>query len=336
MSWSLITNQWRLKLLAFGLAVLMLGAVAFSQNPPTSDHRTIALNYTTPPNIVLINPPSKIDVTITGLADGIKQVNSNNLIASVDASRALPGNAVKLNVLATTTGSISGVTVIQPPPIAVTVDTYQAKQIPLTVNAPTAAGWNVSKAAALCPTNACTSVTFSGPVTWETNLTATVTFPSVIGQDTSGCTALACTKEALNQPVQLKNASGALDLSAVRTVPVSTLDITAVNLHVEAAAGVTSSTVPLVVAAPAPSALPPQGYSITGVTVTPATVIVTGDPAALGRIQRITLPPEDLSNSTSTVTFQVQIPYPNRTSGSVSVATVTYSISRNTLVSPSP
>ncbi|HKW70105.1 MAG TPA: CdaR family protein [Candidatus Dormibacteraeota bacterium] len=334
MNWGLITNEWRLKLLAVGLAILMLGAVAFSQNPPTSDHRTIPLNYTTPPNIVLINPPSKIDVTITGLADGIKQVNSNNLIASVDASRALPGDAVKLNVLATTTGSISGVTVIQPPPIAVTVDTYQAKQIPLTVNAPTAAGWNVTKAVALCPTTPCTSVTFSGPVNWETNLTATATFPSVIGQDTSGCTALACTKEALNQPVLLRNSSGTVDLSAVRTVPVSTLDISAVNLHVEAAAGVTSSTVPLVVAAP--SAPPPQGYSITGVTVSPVTIVVTGDPAVLGHIQRITLPPQDLSNSTSTATFAVQIPYPNRTSGSVSVATVTYSISRNPQVSPSP
>ena len=34
MNLNLITEDWRLKLLAFGLAVLMLGAVAFSQNPP--------------------------------------------------------------------------------------------------------------------------------------------------------------------------------------------------------------------------------------------------------------------------------------------------------------
>ena len=332
MSWGIITNEWRLKLLAFGLAVLMLGAVAFSQNPPTTKTLTVPLNYATPPNIVLINPPTKTDVTFTGLSDAIAKVSDSNLVASVDATRALPGSAVRLGITAGTT--VSGVTVIQPPPIAVTVDTYQSKSVQLTINAPTAAGWNVTKSVASCPTNPCSSVTFTGPSTWETNLTAAVTFPSVIGQDTSGCTALKCTKEAFNQPVLLKNASGLLDLSAVRTVPASALDVTAVNLHVEAEAGVTASTVPLVIAAPAQP--PPQGYQITAVTVSPVTIIVTGVPAALGRIQRITLPPVDLSNSTSTATFQVQIPYPPGTKGPVDTATVTYTISRNAQVSPSP
>ena len=52
MNWGLITDSWRLKLLAVGLAVLMLGAVAFSQNPPTTKSLTVSLNYTVPPNII--------------------------------------------------------------------------------------------------------------------------------------------------------------------------------------------------------------------------------------------------------------------------------------------
>jgi YbbR domain-containing protein len=332
-SWSLITESWRLKLLAVGLAVLMLGAVAFSQNPPTTKYLTVGLNYTTPPNIILINPPSKIDVYYSGLSGDIAKVNSSNLVASVDATRALPGTAVKLNVNAKYLGS-DRVQVQTPPPIAVNVDTLQTKELQLYVNAPVAAGWQLTKAVARCPVAECTSVHFTGPVSWETNLTASVTFPSTIGLELSGCTALACTKESPNQQVVLKNSSGTLDLHAVGTVPTSTLDIPIVNLHVEAAAGVTSSTVPLVIAPP--SAPQPQGYSITGVSVTPVTVIVSGDPAVLGRIQRIILPGLDLSKSTSDATFQVQIPYPRGTSGIVTVATVVYSISRNPQVSPSP
>lgn len=332
MSWSIITNEWRLKLLALGLGVLMLGAVAFSQNPPTVRTLTVPLSYTVPANIVLINPPSQTAVTISGLADVISKSDTSTVFATVDATGARPGSAVKLTINAKSTDP--RVSVTQPPPIAVNVDTLQAKQIPLTVNAPTAAGWSVTKAVALCPTTPCTSINFDGPVSWETNLTATVTFPAVIGQDVSGCTALACSKDALNQPVQMRNSNGPLDLSEVRTQPQTVVDITAVNLHVEAVAGVTSSTVPLVIANPTQP--PPQGYSITGVSIAPTTVVVSGDPAVLGRVQRITLPGVDLSKATSTTTFQVQIPYPRGLNGTVSVANVIYTITRNPQVSPSP
>ncbi len=40
---NLITDDWRLKLLAVGLAVLMLGAVAFAQNPPTTKSFTVPI-----------------------------------------------------------------------------------------------------------------------------------------------------------------------------------------------------------------------------------------------------------------------------------------------------
>jgi YbbR domain-containing protein len=334
MSWGLITEDWRLKLLALGLAVLMLGAVAFSQNPPTTGHLAVGLSYAVRPNIVLINPPNRVTVTYTGLADAIAQVNSSNLVASVDATQALPGSAVKLNVNAHT--FLSGVTVQQPPPIAVNIDSLQAVQVPLNVVAPTAAGWSITRAVALCPTNPCTTVNFTGPVSWENSLTATATFPQTIGQNTSGCTALACTSDSPNQPVVLKNSSGPLDLSLPRnqTVPNSTLDTTVVNLHVEAVAGVTSSTVPLVIGPPAQP--PPAGYEITGVSISPATVVVSGDPAVLGRMKTITLPSVDLSKNTSDATFQVAVPYPKGTTGSVAIATVVYSISRNPQVSPSP
>ena len=331
MSWGLITEDWRIKLLALGLAVLMLGAVAFSQNPPTTKTLTVPLNYSTTKDIVLINPPLKTTVTYSGLADVIPRVDASNLIATVDATRANPGNAVRLNVRATSL--IGNVSVQNPQPIAVDIDTIQTKEVPLTINAPTAPGWGVSKKSALCPISECTSVTFTGPLSWETNLTASVTNPGVIGP-TTGCSGQICTVKQPNLQVVLRNANGLLDLSAIRTIPAATLDPVSVWLQVDAVAGVTSSTVPLVIAPP--SQPPPQGYSITGVTITPATVVISGDPGVLGRMQRITLPAEDLSKSTSDATFQIQIPYPNGTSGSVALVTVVYSISRNPQVSPGP
>ena len=48
MNLGLITDSWRLKLIAFGLAVLMLGVLAFSQNQPTTRSLTVGLNYTVP------------------------------------------------------------------------------------------------------------------------------------------------------------------------------------------------------------------------------------------------------------------------------------------------
>jgi len=41
----------------------MLGAVAFSQNPPTTGSLLVDLHYTTPPNLILINPPLKTNIT---------------------------------------------------------------------------------------------------------------------------------------------------------------------------------------------------------------------------------------------------------------------------------
>ena len=322
-----ITTEWRLKLLALGLAVLMLGALAFSQNQPTTRSLTVGLNYTVPPNIILIDPPAKTTVSYSGLSDVISHVNESNLIASVDATHALPGSAVKLIVTAKSLLG-SDVTVQTPAPIAVTVDALQKVEVPVQVNARAAPGWSIdpSKTLATCPgvqgTSPC-KVHFTGPLSWETNLKALTSVPGlVVG-----------TNNYLNQGVQLQNATGNLDLS-IRTVPTPTIDVTSVDIHVEAFAGTTSASIPLLDAQP--SHAPPQGYRVTGVTVTPLLVSVTGDPAVLLRVRNIVLPAMDLSNRTSDATFQVQIAYPNGVTGDAQTATVKYSISANPNVSPSP
>ena len=67
MSW--VTESWRLKLLAIGLSVLMLGAVAFAQNPPT-------FADTVPDRHIQgtkLRPPSRQVTTATQKAQDLKK-----------------------------------------------------------------------------------------------------------------------------------------------------------------------------------------------------------------------------------------------------------------------
>ncbi len=327
MSWKLITDDWRLKLLAVGLAILMLGAVAFSQNPPTSGTLSVGLTYpNVPSNLVLISPPNKINVTYTGLSGPISQVTTSNLSAKVDASHATAGAAVKLNVIATST--VNGVTPQAPAPIVVTIDTLTTKEVPVEVKASAAPGWSITNTVVMCPgsskPNPC-SVHFTGPTSWMTNLHAYVAFPHTVATNTDN---------SPNQSVYLQNNNGLLDMTSCRTTPCVSLDVTSVSIHVDAVAGSTSSTVPLLDAAPSHS--PASGYRVTAITITPNTVIISGDPVALGKVRSIVLPAVDLTGRTSDATFSVAIPYPDGISGSVANATVKYSISANPNASPGP
>jgi YbbR domain-containing protein len=317
-----ITEDWRLKLLGLGLAILMLGSVAFAQNQPTTGSLDVGLNYVvTSPDIILINPPTKINVAYAGLADAVSKINTSTLTATVDTTGARPGSSVRLNV--TPHSSIRDVTPQQPPPIVVNIDTRQLIPIPVQVNARPAVGWEIdpTKTLVTCPgakyANPC-QVQFDGPVAWESGLRAVTTVQGVAGQ-----------MNALGQPVALQAASN-VDLSQ-RTVPNTHVDVTLADVHIEAATGATTESVPLLDASPRP---PPSGYRITAVTITPQFVTVTGDPQVLARVRNIVLPPSDLSRSTSDTTVPVTIPYPQGVIGDPQTATIKYSISANPNVSP--
>jgi YbbR domain-containing protein len=130
----------------------------------------------------------------------------------------------------------------------------------------------------------------------------------------------------------MQNSTGQVDFSLF-TEPATTVDVTTVSIHAEATPGASVSTVPLVDAPPTHG--PPPGYRVTGITITPVSVVISGDPAAVGKVQRITLPAVDLSKSTSDATFQLAIDYSSlNVQGTVTVATVKYSISPNPNASP--
>jgi hypothetical protein len=332
-SW--VTESWRLKLLALGLSVLMLGAVAFSQNPPTFRTFTVGpIQYTIPQNLIVINAPTKTTVRVTGLADSIQSMTAASLVATFDLTKVSPGPAVKVNLVVRLLPGVAGVTVQNPSvPVALNVDEWRI--VPLTVQVrypPAAEGWRVLKAAAKCPNTPCI-VNFGGPVSWETdshgqpNLKAYADFTAAVQGDQIDSPGISVELEQNGRPLD--------PTSFIRTVPPSGLDVSAVEVLIEAQTSITSKQVVLVDSAPSHG--PPTGYSVRAIAIDPITVVISGSAANLSKIQKIlTLPAVDLSGRTSNFTFKVTIPYPSGVTGSVATARVTYSISANPNVQPSP
>jgi hypothetical protein len=319
-----VIEGWRLKLLAVGLSVLMLGAVAFSQNPPTFKTLTVTpIQYTIPPNLVVINPPTKTTVRVTGLADTIQAMTASSLVARFDLSKVSPGPAVKVNLVVTSL--IANVAVQNPSvPVALNIDQRKSQTLTVQVRYPRVTeGWVVTKAEARCPNSPCV-INFSGPASWETGLKAYADFAPPVEWDS---------RDALNLVVDLEQNGAPLDQSTfVKTVPVSSLDLTTVAVHIEAKTGTTSKQVVLVDSPP--SQPPPSGYRVTSITIDPIAVVISGKPDILSKIQNLILPALDLSGHTSDFTFKVTIPYPAGVTGPVAIVRVTYSISANPNVHP--
>jgi YbbR domain-containing protein len=323
---NLVTESWRLKLLALGLSVLMLGAVAFAQNPPTFRTITVSpIQYTVPDNLIVINAPTKTTVRVTGLADAIQSMNVNSIVASFDLSKAGPGPAVKVNL--SVKSLVPGVNPQNSSvPFALNID--QRKTVPLTVQVRfprVAPGWVVTKAESSCPNTPCV-VNFDGPASWETKLNAYADFAAPVQGDKT---------VAPNVSISLEQNGTAIDIANfVKTAPYSSLDPAAVEVTIQAKTGTTSKQVVLIDSPPSHG--PPAGYRVTAITITPIAVVISGKADALLKITTLSLPAVDLSGHTSNFTVTVTIEYPPGVTGSAQTARVTYSISPNPNVQATP
>jgi hypothetical protein len=323
-SW--VTESWRLKLLAIGLSVLMLGAVAFAQNPPTFKTFTVAITYAPiPDNLIVISGPTKTTVRVNGLADAIVSMNANSLTANFDLSQATSGPAVKVNLAVKSL--VQGVNPQNPSvPYILTID--QRKTVPLTVQVRyprVSPGWVVTKAQAACPNTPCV-VNFEGPATWETKLNAYADFPSPVQGDTVDAPNITVTLEQNGTPLDAAN--------FLKTTPNSSLSPAAVEVQIAAKTGTTSKQVVLIDSPPTHG--PPAGYRVTAITINPITTVISGRADILAKITSLALAAVDLSGSTSDVTVRITIAYPAGVAGTVQTARVTYSISANPNTQPTP
>jgi hypothetical protein len=325
---SLITDSWRLKLLAIGLSVLMLGAVAFAQNPPTFKTFTVPISYAPiPDNLVVVNGPTRTTVRVTGLADAIQSMNANSLSANFDLSKAAPGQGVKVNLIVTSV--VNGVKP-QNTSVPFVLDIEQRKTMALTVQVRfprVAPGWVVTKTAAACPNTPCV-VTFEGPASWQSKLVAYADFPGVVQSDKYDTPNIPVTLEQNGIPLEQTSFS--------KAVPSASVSPAAVELQITAKTGTTSKQVVLIDSPPTHG--PPSGYRITAITINPIATVISGRADVLAKITTLALPAVDLSASTSEVTFRIALAYPAGVVGSIQTVRVTYSISANpnTQATPTP
>src|SRR5205814_5243153 len=76
MTW-LIAN-WRLKLLALGLALGLLGAVAFSENPVSVTSVPAVVDYDNKdPSLVVLNPVLKTNVNVFGVSSAVDPLKAS-------------------------------------------------------------------------------------------------------------------------------------------------------------------------------------------------------------------------------------------------------------------
>jgi YbbR domain-containing protein len=330
-----VTESWRLKLLAIGLSVLMLGAVAFAQNPPTFKTLTVgSIQYNNLGGLIVINAPTRVTVRVTGLADAIQSVTASSLSATFDMSKVKPGPAVKVNLVVSSVAQ--GVTVQNPSvPFVLNVDRRVIVPLTVQVRPPRAApGLVVTKADAQCPRTPCV-VNFDGPAGWENDSRGQANLKAFV--DVNAPVA-GTSLDVGNLPVSLEQGGTPLDVTSFsKTVPQSGLDLPAVAVHVEAKTATTSKQIVLIVAPP--SRLPPSGYYLAGITFDPILVVVSGRADVLLNITSLTLAAADLSSHTSRYSVVIRIPYPAGVTASIVTARVTYLIAPNpvqTTPTPSP
>jgi YbbR domain-containing protein len=319
---NLITDSWRLKLLAVGLAILMLGAVAFSQ----ASTRTIQVNMSyknLPTNLVLVAPPAQIGLSVSVPNDFV--LGSSSVTASADLAHVKKGSAITVPIQVSPTDV--RIAIQAPPPITVNIDDLVSKQLDIQVLAPNVApGWTVTNAVAQCGNSlAPCQVTFTGPASVAAGLSAYVTDPNQVAAGSTNDLGLA---------VLFKQNNRSIDLTKLLTLPQITWDPPTVTAHVEAKRGTSTTQVTLV--DDAPTRRPPAPYRVTNITLEPLSIQCTGPADAIGRLTTITLPAVDLGGSTSNVSFNVTIPLPDGVTCSQAKAKVTYAISQNPNIQPTP
>jgi YbbR domain-containing protein len=91
----LFLEEWGLKLLAMAITIVLWLAVTGQNKPMTMRVSGVQLNFLRPEGLEISNePPSTVDVILTGSRDKLDRIGPRDLIANVDLSDQKPGERV--------------------------------------------------------------------------------------------------------------------------------------------------------------------------------------------------------------------------------------------------
>ena len=292
MTW--IVSNWRLKLLAVLLAVGLLMAVTFSENPVEARTVPVGIEYVhLPENLVLVQPPGKVSVSVIGLKDAVDRLQASSVGVTVDLSSAKPGpNQTFSGHTKVVGGGVSPQA--ESVPVLLTIDTGRRAVLDIDVRLPQPpAGIRVTSAVALCAgsKDPCKEAV-SGPAALIEGLKAYVNYDSPITN--------AGNVDSPSQPVLFEKNGKAVDLRAIGTEPPITIEQPTVAVHIEAIGGTVQRTVVL---NPRTVNSPPCGYQVS-IDLSQPTATITGPIDLISRIGSINLDPAiNLATLTSSQAF---------------------------------
>ena len=300
MTW--IVNNWRLKLLSAVLAVGLVGAVAFSQNPPVFDTAAVLVQFANlPDDLVVIDPPTTIDVPVAGLRDAVTKYKNTAAGVTINLANAKPGpNQVfavtpKIDVPGVTVRSRVG-------PIRLTLEPQDTRQMDIEVRTPKASpGIEVipEKTYATCgnSNDRCqVSVTAARSIL--------NTLKAYVDYDVTLTTASYLISP--NEPVKFDANRHPINLSKdVRSVPPVTFTPPNVTVQVGTRGGTLTRTVGIGVRTTGTQAC---GYAITRSDVQPSPfVTVTGPVDQVSRLTTLPIDPIDIGGLTGTTTVDRRV-----------------------------
>ena len=335
-----LVGNWQLKLISIALTVALLSAVAFTHNPPTTATVDLHIAYNAPPSqLVLVDPPTKVQVRVVGLADSVnafKRTFSSSPGARVDLSGLQAGT--DQHATAEVTASADGVSVNPSSmPIQISLETMKTVHLPIQVrvtNLNSSAGISVVQAGTYATCGSDTvpcEVSVHAPASLVDGLQAYLNYldpqPSQAG-----------TAFVPGLPIRFERHGKSIDLSGAnpQVIPnlISVQPMTA-TARVETQGGTLTSTYPVFARTTGSLAC---GFQIEGLAYNPATVTVTGPAQSLASLQQIQLSSIDVSGLSASETVNRSLNLPSgvqAASGTPSSIVVTVTVGQGFSCSPS-
>jgi len=289
--------NWRLKLLALVLTVGLLAAVSFSENPPVFETISVRVQYVhRPDDLVLISPPTSVDVPVAGLKDDVERYRQTAAGVTIDLSKARPGPSQ--TYWAAPRADVQGVTVRQTAiPVHFGIEPLVTRELGIEVRTPNKSpGLSVvaSKTYATCgnPLDVC-QVTVAGPGNVVNALKAYVNYDVSITSADS--------RTSPDEPILFEEGGRPIDLRRdLRTIPAVAVTPLTVTVNVTTQGGVQAKMVPVSLRVSGTQAC---GYQISSVEVQPALVSVSGPIDAVSKLTAVSMDPVSLTGLASSQSF---------------------------------
>jgi YbbR domain-containing protein len=306
-------NSLGLKLLAVVISLATWTGVVYASNPPTTRTLTVHMpqdTNTLPSGFVRVLPVPDISISVAGTRDHVNAFDPTTLRISVDYSviRHAGTQFVPLTIV----NPDSDVEIDQPPKsIDVVIDSLGSATIPvqLVVTHPPPQGY-VTETTTLTPN----TISVTGP---NKELSGAIAQVKVdLSADKTNVFA--------DLPVELVDSTGHPLNNLTAPNPIVRVQITLATTSTSRSSAVLPKTTGSVA----------TGYELTGVTVTPATVTLSGTQSLLDNLDSVATQPVSLNGLTANETVTLTMAPPSGVAASPTVVSVTLQVTK--IAAPSP